>query len=123
MVESEGGEGCPPSPVLITQRVAAQDTFGGLTGRLPTAPLKYSLTRGPSERRIQLSSGHLMVDLGGLVIQLSRKPRPEDRKLVSGVIKTKFKMGGSIKGDKFTTAQLLRKVWQKMPGTIKILVN
>ena len=109
---------------LRPARVPAQAIFGGLTGREATPPkLKYSLTRGPSERRIQLTSGYMMLDQRSLEIHLSRKPRPEDRKLVSGVIKTKFKMGGSIKNEKFTTSQLLRKVWLRMPGTIKILVN
>ena len=52
-----------------------------------------------------------MLDQGSLVIQLSRKPRPEDRKLISGVIKTKFKLGGSIKGDKFAAIPEAALLW------------
>ena len=107
----------PPRPV----RRAATEAFGGVTGLSEGRdPLKYQLTRGPSERRIQLSSGHIMVDTQSLEILLSKPPLPEDRKLISGVITTKFKMGGKMDSQRYSTAILLKKVWKQLPGTVKI---
>ena len=107
----------PPRPV----RRAATEAFGGVTGLSEGRdPLKYQLTRGPSERRIQLSSGHITVNTQSLEIVLSKPPLPEDRKVISGVITTRFKMGGKMNSKRYSTAILLKNVWKQLPGTVKI---
>ena len=123
------GRRLPPVPSLRYRREprplrrAATQIFGGITSRLAERdPLKYQLTRGPSERRIQLSSGHMMVNTQSIEILLAKKPLPEDRKLISAVITTKFKMGGKIDLKQYSSAILEKQVWKDLPGKVKIFV-
>ena len=118
-----------PIPPILRRGVTAPRmhtqlrVFGGITGRVERPPLKYRLTRGPTERRIQLTSGSMVLTPAQAVIESLRKLKPQDRHIIAGVVKTKFARGGKIGKTMFSLPQLLKKIWGSFPGTVKILVN
>jgi len=89
-----------PVPPVLRRGVTAPRmhtqlrVFGGITGRVERPPLKYRLTRGPTERRIQLTSGSMVLTPAQAVIESLRKLKPQDRHIIAGVVKTKFARGG-----------------------------
>ena len=91
--------------------------------RLRETSRNYFLTGAPSYRRLQLTSGYMILRLDSAEITSDRRLKNQDRNILAGVLKTKFSRGGTIEGKKYSTPALLKKVWNSFPGTMTILVN